>query len=262
MITLIKLGGSLITDKNVQASFREEAMQRIAGEIQAARTARSDVKMILGHGSGSFGHFEAKKYNTMQGVHTPEDWQGFTRVAAAAARLNDLVSQVCYEHDLPVLRYAPSASALAREGAILDMSLKPLERALDVNLIPLVYGDVAFDTVRGGTIVSTETVFTYLAQNLPVTQILLLGEVNGVLDLDQNVIPRITPDTYESIKPALKGSGGVDVTGGMLTKVEDMLSLITEKPYLSIRIFNGHTADLLRQALMDEPILGTIIAHN
>jgi isopentenyl phosphate kinase len=262
VITLIKLGGSLITDKNVQSSFREDAMKRIASEIHAARMARPDVKMILGHGSGSFGHFEAKKYNTMDGVHTPEEWHGFTRVAAAAAQLNYLVSQVCCAQDLPVVRYAPSASALAREGTILDMSLKTLERALDVNLIPLVYGDVAFDTVRGGTIVSTETVFTYLAQNLPVTQILLLGEVDGVYDLDQKVIPRITPSTYESIKPALKGSGGVDVTGGMLTKVEDMLSLIDEKPYLSISIFNGHTPGLLQQALMGESILGTVIAQN
>ena len=141
------------------------------------------------------------------------------------------------------------------------MSLLPLERALDANLIPLVYGDVAFDTVRGGTIISTETVFTYLAQNLPVTQILLLGEVDGVYDLEQKVIPHITPSNYPAIKPALKGSGGVDVTGGMLTKVEDMLSLVEEKPYLSIRIFNGQTPGLLQQALMDQPILSTLISQ-
>jgi isopentenyl phosphate kinase len=47
----------------------------------------------------------------------------------------------------------------------------------------------------------------------------------------------------------------------MLTKVEDMLALVTEKPYLSITIFNGNTPDLLKQALMDEPILGTVIAN-
>ena len=122
--------------------------------------------------------------------------------------------------------------------------------------------DKVIQTGGGGTIVSTETVFTYLAQNMPVTQVLLLGEVDGVLDLDHNVIPRITPANYESIKPALKGSGGVDVTGGMLTKVEDMLSLIEDKPYLSITILNGQTPGLLQQALMGETILGTVIAKN
>jgi len=262
VITLVKLGGSLITDKNVQASFRKDAMDRIAAEIQAAHDARPDVKIILGHGSGSFGHYEAKQYNTMQGVHTPDEWQGFSRVAAAAAQLNTLVSQVCYDHHLPIMRFAPSASVLARGGVILDMALMPIERALEANLMPLVYGDVAFDTVRGGTIVSTETVFTYLVRHLPVSHILLLGEVDGVYDLDQQVIPRITPATYEAIKPALKGSGGVDVTGGMLTKVEDMLALVAERSYLSITIFNGQTPNLLRQALMDEPIVGTVIGQN
>ena len=76
-------------------------------------------------------------------------------------------------------------------------------RRSNYGLVPLVYGDVSLDDVRGGTIVSTETVFFYLARHLPVRHVLLLGEVEGVYDPSGNVIPRITAETLESIEAAL-----------------------------------------------------------
>jgi isopentenyl phosphate kinase len=261
MITLVKLGGSLITDKTTRASFREDAMQRIAHEIAASVAQEPTLSLIIGHGSGSFGHFEARQHNTMAGVQTLEQWHGFASVATIAAELNYLVAKVLHAADLPVFRVQPSASAVASDGNITHMALGNIEKALTQRLIPLVYGDVAFDEVRGGTIISTETIFTYLVDHLPVSRILLLGEVDGVYDLQQQVIPQITPTNFEAIKPALGGSAGVDVTGGMLTKVEDMLALTQAKPELSIFIFNGKTPGLLQSALLNQPILGTRIGR-
>ncbi len=261
MITLVKLGGSLITDKTIRASFREDAMQRIAQEIAGAIAQQPTMPLIIGHGSGSFGHFEAKQHNTMAGVQTPEQWRGFASVATIAAELNYLVAKVLHAAGLPIFRVQPSASAIAQDGNITQMALGNIESALARQLIPLVYGDVAFDAVRGGTIISTETIFTYLVEHLPVSRILLLGEVDGVYDLQQQVIPNITPANFEAIKPALGGSAGVDVTGGMLTKVEDMLALTQAKSALSILIFNGKTPGLLQSALLHQPILGTRIGR-
>lgn len=261
MITLIKLGGSLITDKNVRASFRADEMRRIAQEIAMARADNPELKLIIGHGSGSFGHFEAKQHNTIAGVHTPEQWRGFASVATIAAELNYLVANVLHETGVPVFRVQPSASALARDGLITHMALSPIESALRCSIVPLVYGDVAFDEVRGGTIISTETIFTYLVGHLPVNRILLLGEVDGVYNEHQQVIPEITAQNFDIIKPTLGGSAGVDVTGGMLTKVEDMLSLAETKPELSILIFNGKTPGLLQSALVNQTVFGTRIGH-
>lgn len=262
MLTLIKLGGSLITNKKQRSSFRQDVMASIAAQIQQAWKQNLEMRLVIGHGSGSFGHFEANEYQTMQGVQTIEQWRGFARVATVAAELNYLVAKELQAVGLPVFRLQSSATALAKDGVIESMALENMQRALEHGLIPLVYGDVAFDTVRGGTIISTETIFTYLVQNLPVKRVLLLGEVDGVYDEQGQVIASLTAENYEIHKAALGGSSGVDVTGGMLTKVQDMLALASQPPYPVIQILNGQKADLLGKALLGEPVLGTIIRRS
>ena len=138
------------------------------------------------------------------------------------------------------------------------MSTEPIRRALQHHLVPLVHGDVAFDDTRGGTIISTETIFFFLARVLPVERILLLGEVEGVYDT-LHVIPTITPQTLPEVERALGGSAGTDVTGGMETKVRDMVALVQEAPQISIRIMNGQQPDLLRDTLLKRAAPGTLI---
>lgn len=261
MITLVKLGGSLITDKTQQATFRSEVMARLAQEIRSALDENPDLQLIVGHGSGSFGHFEAKQHNTINGVKTSEEWHGFARVATIAAELNYLVSRELHSANVPVIRMQPSASAIAEDGVITHMALNSIEQSVHNQLIPLVYGDVVFDTIRSGTIVSTETVFSYLVQHLPIKQILLLGEVDGVYNTQKEVISHITPANFETYRAALGGSSGVDVTGGMLTKVQDMLRLATAPPYPTVHIINGKTDGLLHATLLEASDGGTRITR-
>lgn len=259
MLTFIKLGGSLVTDKRQENCFRPEVASRIATEIAAAQAARPDLQLLIGHGSGSFGHVAAKRYGTMQGVQTPEQWRGYAEVATVAAELNFLMAQTLRAAGVPALRIQPSASAQARDGVIVSMAVEPVRAALEHGLAPLVYGDVALDSVRGGTIVSTETVFFYLAQQLPVDRVFLLGEVDGVYDPQGVVIPQITPGNLKAVEAALGGSSGTDVTGGMETKVRDMVALVQARPQMTIRIFNGLTPGLLQAALVGAVEPGTAI---
>lgn len=261
MITLVKLGGSLITDKTQRATFRPDVMQRIAREIQSALVEKPDLQIVIGHGSGSFGHFEAAEHDTIHGVQTSAQWRGFARVATIASELNYLVTRELHSADVPALRVQPSASSVAQAGVIVHMALSSIERALAHGLVPLVYGDVAFDDIRGGTITSTETIFAYLVNQLPVSRLLLLGEVDGVYDEEERVIPQITPDNFDSIRAALGGSSGVDVTGGMLTKVQEMLRLATHPPYPVVHILNGKTPNALYEMLLAEAAHGTRISR-
>ncbi|MBC8097918.1 MAG: isopentenyl phosphate kinase family protein [Armatimonadetes bacterium] len=258
-ITLVKLGGSLITDKRQESSYRADAAARIATEIAVVISALPEIQLIIGHGSGSFGHFAAQRHGTMQGVHTLDQWRGFVEVASAAADLNHLVAQTLREAGLAVWRLQPSASLMCNDGVITQMALAPLQTALMHGLVPLVYGDVALDQVRGGTIASTETIFTYLVQQLPVYDVLLLGEVPGVYDEAGEVIPVITPANFDAMRAFLGGSAGTDVTGGMLTKVSDMLALVEQFPTLRVRILDGTQPDLLRQTLLGQAQPGTLI---
>ena len=261
MITLVKFGGSLITDKNVASSYRQAIVERLAQEIQAARTANPNMQLIIGNGSGSFGHVEAAKYGTMAGVESAEDWLGFTKVAAVASEIGQYVAQTLSAADIPVLRVQPSASVIARDGLIQAMALDNIQTALTRGLVPLVHGDVAFDHVRWGTITSTETVFSYLAKHLPVERILLLGTEDGVYDAEKRTISHITAENLESYRAALGGSDGIDVTGGMLTKVMDMLTLASVRPGLQVRVMNGTVPDLLTNTLLYKSSPGTLITH-
>lgn len=258
-LTFVKLGGSLITDKRVENSFRADAAARVAAEVQVALAQNPDLRLLLGHGSGSFGHVPAKHYGTMQGVHTPEQWRGFAHVATVAAELNHLMAKTLDEAGVPVWRIQPSASALSENGKLISMALGSIYHALDKSLVPLVYGDVSIDNLRGGTIISTETIFFYLARYLPVRRVLLLGEVDGVYDQNGVVIPSITPETLPQIEAALGGSSGTDVTGGMETKVRDMAALVSALPNLTIRILNGTIPGLLQATLLGQAEPGTLI---
>ena len=259
MLTFVKLGGSLITHKHVENSFRAEVVRHIAAEIKAALQIDKTLQLLIGHGSGSFGHVAAKQHDTIHGVSTEEQWRGFAQVSVVAAELNYLMAQTLNNAGIAVLRFQPSASAIAHDGAIVEMSVEPIRRALEHHLVPLLYGDVAFDNARGGTIISTETIFFYLAQQLPVTRILLLGEVEGVYDMNGNVIPTITPATLAAAEEALGGSAATDVTGGMETKVRDMVALIQALPQVTVRIMSGLHEGLLRDTLLGRAQPGTLI---
>jgi isopentenyl phosphate kinase len=258
-LTFIKLGGSLITDKRESQSFREDLMRQAAHEIAAARAADPSLALLIGHGSGSFGHVAAHKHGTMQGVSTPEQWLGFAEVAYVARRLNSLVLETLREAGLPVMSMPPSASALSRDGQIVALATSPLSTLVQRGVVPLVFGDVAVDETRGGTIISTETVFAHLASVLRPARIFLLGEVEGVYDSSGAVIPSIHPGNISAVAAALGGSHGTDVTGGMASKVRSMLELAGSVPGCQVRIFGGTVPDQLRSALLAESAPGTLI---
>lgn len=261
MLTFLKLGGSLITDKRESQHFRADVMRRAAQEIAVAVAAEPRLKLLIGHGSGSFGHVVAQQYDTVHGVRSEGQWRGFAEVSIVAQRLNTLVIEALHEAGLPVFGVQPSSSARCVNGKIESMELTPIRAAVDHGLVPVVYGDVAVDSVLGGTIISTETIFTYLAEHLHPTRILLMGEVEGVYDSHGNLIPCITPGNLPEIISSLGGSHGIDVTGGMAAKVKDMVALIERLPDLEVRIFDGTSPGQIESTLLGRTTPGTLICR-
>ena len=254
-LVFVKLGGSVITDKTQPQVARREVIRRLAGEIASARAARPGLGLVLGHGSGSFGHVVAGRYGTRRGVHSARDWQGFAEVAAVAARLNRIVTDSFLEAGVPVWSLQPSASAWCRGGELVTLETWPLERTLSRGLVPLVFGDVALDERQGGTIISTEQIFAYLVPRLRPRRVLLVSVVDGVFDGDPLTetsarrVPEIAPENWDQVRSVLGGSHATDVTGGMLTKVEEMVALVRQTPGLEVTILSGERADALRVAL-------------
>ena len=256
----LKLGGSLITDKAVPRTPRLEVLRRLAQEIAEARKANPAQPLLIGHGSGSFGHVPARQYGTRQGVRTPEQWRGFAEVWWDASSLNRLVVGALREAGLPVVSLPPSTSVTACDGQVAAWDIAPLQSALAAGLLPVVQGDVIFDTVRGGTILSTEELFAYLARQLHPARLLLAGIEPGVWPiypprLDEasvGIVPEITPANVAIVLPSLGGSLAADVTGGMASKVGQMLALVEELPGLEVLIFSGLQPGMVPKALLGE----------
>ncbi len=265
-LVFVKLGGSVITDKRREAAAQTDVIRRLAGEVARARAARPELRLVIGHGSGSFGHFVGQRYQTHLGLAGGGGWEGYAQTGAAAMRLNRIVTDLFLAGDVPVVSLQPSASALCQNGQLLSLAVGPVRALLEAGLVPLVYGDVALDEARGFTIISTETIFAYLAQHITPARIILAGIVGGVYTADPlahpeaTLIPEITPANINEVELMLSGSHGVDVTGGMGAKVRAMYALVRSHPGLRVQIVSGLGAGVLQEVLIKpESRIGSII---
>ena len=257
-LVFLKLGGSLLTDKTQEQALRPVVLARLASEVAAAVARRPDLGLVIGHGSGSFGHVTARKYRTRDGVATQAEWRGYAETACVAARLNRLVADALWSAGVPVLPIQPSASARCYDGELQNLDDRPIRTALAHGVAPLLYGDVALDGVRGGTIVSTEQLFAWLAARLAPQRIILVGEVEGVFTADPTRDPgavlteELTPTTLAAQAVALGSSRGVDVTGGMAAKVAEMFALLAAvRDLAAVQIISGLAPGLVQAVLLD-----------
>jgi len=255
MFVFLKLGGSLITDKTHPYTPRPKMLKNLAFQIAAALQDNADLRLILGHGSGSFGHQTASQFGTRRGVSGPEAWRGFAEVWYQASSLNRLVVEALRSASLPAVTLSPFSAVTAREGQVVTWDLTPLKAALANGLLPVLHGDVVFDEARGGTILSTEDLFAHLAGQLHPERILLAGLETGVwkdFPARTRLFREMTPQIFAQQAPGLGRSTGTDVTGGMQAKVTEMLALVERIPGLEVLIFSGEEPGNARRALQGE----------
>jgi len=277
-LVFLKLGGSLITDKDKPHTPRLDKLAELASEIKTALDSNPALRIVLGHGSGSFGHVPAKKYGTRDGVaplHLPPNsenlggvsrrdeggyWRGFAEVWFQASQLNRIVVESLVGAGLLAISLPPSASIVSDNRQVLRHNVDVMRRALEAGLLPLVQGDVTFDVSLGGTILSTEDVFAFLTGELAPSRILLAGIEAGVWeDFPQRtkLVSRIHSQGGES-RAGIGASASTDVTGGMKAKVDEMLALVQKNRGVSVQIFSAEQSGFLTRALQGENV-GTLL---
>jgi isopentenyl phosphate kinase len=274
-LVFLKLGGSLITDKTKPYTPLLDVMDDLALQIVTSLQSQPDLRLVIGHGAGSFGHVAASEYKTRDGYPRPsplthrerdtsEDnyWKGFAEVWYQASSLNRYVMEALHKAGLRTIALPPSGSVIASDGQVTVWETTPIRMALSSGIVPVIFGDVVFDEVRGGTILSTENLFTFLVKALAPDRVLLAGLEEAVWEdfpARTRRIERITPQSFEEIKHRVGGSAAADVTGGMAAKVREMLDLVQENPGLKIQVFSGTQPGNLVRALLGET-LGTEIS--
>lgn len=274
-LVFLKLGGSLITDKTKPFTPRLDVMDDLALQIATALQSHPNLRLVLGHGAGSFGHVPASEYGTRDGLppqptplaHRNRDeteenyWKGFAEVWFQAETLNRYIVDALHKADVRAITLPPSASVISSNGKVSVWETTPIRMALSAGIVPVIHGDVVFDEIRGGTILSTEDLFMHLTRALNPDRILLAGLEKAVwadFPARTKKIEKITPQTYKEVSAGVGKAAGADVTGGMESKVGQMLDLVEESSVASVQIFSGEDPGNLVRALTGET-LGTLI---
>ena len=266
-VLLIKLGGSIITNKDIPMSLRVDVLKRLVGEIARARQDLSQQKtaplLVVGHGQGSFAHVPATQYKTIDGFINNESPMGMAIVQDSAAQLNRLVIKEFLEAGIPAVSLYASNCLVTAKRKPEAYFTEVFEQYLKHELFPVTCGDVIVDTKQGCTIWSTEEILSFFAQKFQkkgwkVNQIIHVVEVDGVYDLHHSIVPKITKKNWKEVKKAITATKGFDVTGGMGLKVEESLAL-AELGIVS-KIISGLKEDNLYNALMGKLSIGTEIS--
>jgi isopentenyl-diphosphate delta-isomerase len=262
-IIILKLGGSLITDKNKPLSLREDII-----DISIDQVKSSKQKLILVHGGGSFGHPLAKKYAISYGfdANIKDQLLGLSETHNAMNELNSLIINKCLQKKLPVVPIQPSSTFIKRNQQIFVKSMEIIEAVLDLQFIPILYGDIIFEVEGSFSIISGDKIILELCKKLQkykVTKVIFAIEKDGIFIQDDKrekssikLASELVSDELDGLKLA-QLDGKIDVTGGIKGKLNVIKDICNQN--IPVQIINGLKEDYIMKALKAENVVSTKI---
>lgn len=203
---LVKMGGSVITDKSSKESPRPSAITGMARAI-----ARAKEPTVVVHGGGSYGHYWSTKY----GMHTKPgaaDPRGVARVKRSMIELNSIVLDAMARAGLAP--YCMPPSALVSGKRLLPSRAREAARIAKSGMVPVTYGDALWSA--GKTyILSGDRLMSMLAPAVEARLAVFATAVDGVYDAKGRVIKEM--GGRRAVASGVPG----DVTGGMARKISE-----------------------------------------
>ena len=177
---VLKLGGSVITNKEKPLTPNLKAIERLANEISRAKVS----SLILVHGGGSFGHPVAERHSIARGFVDSSQILGFAETHLAMTLLNSLVMEVLINCNIPAVEIHPSSCVVTKADRIQNMELKPLKKMVEMGFVPVLYGDAVLDSNKGFTILSGDQLVSSIAIELGASRIIMGADV----DFDPSIL--------------------------------------------------------------------------
>jgi isopentenyl phosphate kinase len=254
-VVLVKLGGSVITDKTRYRSFNRESTDRLAREI-----ASSGKQVVLVHGAGSFGHVLASEHQLQRGYLDDSQRMGVAKVQQDVRDLNREVMLSLDRAGIPATSIPPGACALMAGGELRTLEMDLFHRYLALGITPVTFGDVVLDSQRAFGICSGDQLMYLLAKEFHPELIVFCADVDGIftadpnLDKDAKLIQEVDRSTLESIP---RTSRVADVTGSIYGKLESMLSIASLGK--GTMVINGLVPGRLASAMKGEKVKGSMV---
>jgi isopentenyl phosphate kinase len=258
-LVVLKLGGSVITEKAKPLTPNLPAIERLADEIFKAKMSQ----LILVHGGGSFGHPVAKKYGIAEGFKDKSQLTGFSKTHEAMVSLNKKIVESLLEKELPAFGMAPSSFIVTKAGRIHFFEEEPLTQAVKAGLMPVLYGDAVLDVDKGFAILSGDQLAPFLAERMKAQRLIMGVDVDGLCagdpkkDPSAHLIPHVTLTELKNSKNRISGTELTDVTGGMLGKVSELFLPVAEG--IETLIVNASKPGNIYKVLRGEEVVGTKI---
>ena len=264
-IIILKLGGGMLTDKNKPLSIREDVIKSAVKQIIDA-----NEKIILIHGGGSFGHPLAKKYNISNGIDKtlPNQILGVAETHHAMVKFNSYLTEQFLKQKYPVLSIQASSIFIKDSEVTLTKSLDVIETALDLDILPILYGDVILDKQGSFSIISGDQIILALCQNLNsynISKVVFAMESEGLYIVDKNnsenckLVTECYSNDLDSLHLADLGQK-IDVTGGIKSKLNFIRTICKSK--IPVQLINGLFEGYIHKSLKNQKINCTNILIN
>ncbi len=222
-LSIIKLGGSLITDKSTPYTLRDDRLIQISKEI-----AEVLGPCVIVHGVGSFGHVPVINRKLYEGYKRPEQLPDLSKTMVEVFQLRMAVSEALTEAGLAPVLFLPSNIFFMTEGEITGHFSGGLRQYLDLGMTLLIGGDMCADSQRGFSVCSGDKVVQLLSRLLNPRDVIFATDVAGIytadpkLDPKAELIPRISLARIEDYEKLADKASTPDITKGMRGKLDEI----------------------------------------
>ena len=241
---LIKLGGSIITNKETPLSARRKTIDRILNQIKHIKEPK-----ILVHGGGSYGHYWSVKYD----MHTKPakyDMRGVSIVKNSMVDLNKIILDSAVKNRVNAYCLPPT-DFMSGNKPVKNKILTMNEIAKS-GLTPITYGDALWFGQKKSYILSGDVIMSIIAKTLRPRLSVFVLNVDGVYsDLkSKNLIY-----DFKKEKPKIS-KNTIDVTGGMSRKITEASKI--SRNGLKVFFVNGNKPKRIIDAVSGKKFEGTI----
>jgi isopentenyl phosphate kinase len=222
-LTVIKLGGALITDKGQPYTLRTEILDPIAAEIRRGLDEGLIERLILVHGVGSFGHPPVVQHRLHRGFQSPDQLIHLTFAQNSVLHLRLALAQACHRAGLAVATILPSSSMTANGFAAETHFWEPVRGFLDLGMIPLLGGDVLVDRQAGFSVHGGDGLAVDLAVHFGADRLIFATAVDGIYDRDPVQFPdatRFDRISLQTVNAQLDRHQRADASGAMAGKLD------------------------------------------
>ncbi len=253
---LIKLGGSVITEKAKRYAFRTKVMDNLAASLKNA-----EQKMIIVHGAGSFGHILAKEHDLDKGYKQDTQRLGFAKTQAKVQQLNNLVLDALHNYNIAAVSLPPHSIVTFNNHTIKHIDYTIFEHYLEQGFTPVTFGDVVLDDSRGFSICSGDVLMQALATHFKPEKVMFVIDEDGLytanpkLDKKATLVTSLT--TQEITTFSTTADAHADVTKGMEGKLSVIKTIANQG--IDTMLVNGNKPERIYRLLVGEEAKHTLI---